>query len=58
MVELEMDGLVVGVVDENYLREVGLVDEDYLIKMEVVEKDYLMDDPTPFGAYHQLVYDH
>ena len=56
VVELEVDGLVVGVVDEDYLREVKVVDEDYLMKVQVMED--LMDDPTCFGAYHQLGFDH
>jgi len=50
--------LVVGVVGEHYLREVEVVDEDYLMKVEVVAEGCLLDDPTCFGVYHQLDFDH
>ena len=56
LVELEVVGLVVGVVSENCLREMEVVDEDYLIK--VVVEGCLLDDPTRFGVYHQLGFDH
>ena len=58
MVESEVVGLVVGVVGENCLREVEVMDEDYLMKVEVVAKGCLLDDPTRFGAYHRLGFDH
>jgi len=58
VVELEVVDLVVGVVNENYLREVKVVDEDYLMKLEVVADGCLLDDPTRFGAYHWLGFDH
>jgi len=47
VVELEVIGLVVGVVDG-----------DYLMMVEVVEEDCSMDDPTRFGAYYHLDFDH
>ena len=58
IVESEVVGLVVGVVGENCLREVEVVDQDYLMKVEVVVEGCLLDDPTRFGAYHQLGFDH
>ena len=36
VVELEVVGLVVGIVGEDCLRKVEVVDEDYLMKVEVV----------------------
>ena len=50
--------LMVGVVDKDCLREVEVVDEDYLMKLEVVVKGCLLDDPTRFGAFHRLGFDH
>jgi len=35
-----------------------VVDEDYLMKVEVVAEGYLLDDPTRYGAYHRLDFDH
>jgi len=58
VVELEVVSLVVGVMGEDCLREMEVVDEDYLIKVEVVVEGCLLDDPTRFGVYHQLGFDH
>jgi len=58
VVELEVVGLVMGVVGENCLREMVVVDEVYLMKVEVVTEGCLLDDPTRFGAYHRLGFDH
>jgi len=43
--ELEVDDLVMGVMDENYLREVEVMDKDYQMKVVVVRDGCLMDDP-------------
>ena len=58
VVELKVVELVVGIVDEDCLREVEVVIEDYLIKLEAVAEGCLLDDPTRFGAYHRLGFDH
>ena len=43
---------------ENYLREIELADERYLMKMKVVAEGCLLGDPTRFGAYYRLDFDH
>ena len=58
VVELEVVGLVVEVVDEDYLREVKVVDEDYLMKVGVIEEGCLMNAHARFGMYHWLGFDH
>ena len=58
VVDLEVVGLILGVVGEDCLRDVGVVDEDYLRKVVVVAESYLLDDPTHFEAYHWLDFDH
>ena len=55
VVESEVVGLAVGVVGEDFLREVEVVDEDYLA---VVAEGCLLDDPTRFGTYHRLGFGH
>ena len=52
--ELEVVGLVVKVVGEDYLKE-G-VNENYLMKMVVVAEDYSMN--AHFGTHHRQVLDH
>jgi len=58
MVKLDVIGLVVGVVSENCLRQMEVTNEDYLMKVEVVVEGCLLDDPTYFGVYHRLGFDH
>ena len=56
--ELEVIGLVVGVVGEDCLREMEMLNENYLMKVEVVAEGCLLDGPTRFGAYHRRGFDH
>ena len=57
-IELEVVGLVMGVVGESCLREVEVVEEGYLMKAEVVAEGYLLDNPTRFGVCHRPGCDH
>ena len=58
VVTLEVDGLVVVVVGEDCLREMKVVDDDYLMKVKVVAEGCLLDEPTRFGVYYRLGFDH
>ena len=58
VVELEVVWLAVEVVGEDCFRDKEVVDEDYQMKMEVVAESCLLDDPTRFGAYHRLGFNH
>ena len=58
VVELEVVGLVVAVVGEDYLREVEVVDENYLMKVEVMAEGCVLENPTNFSAYHWINFDY
>ena len=53
VVELEVVGLVVRVMDEDYLMKVEVVDEDCLMKGTVAKEDCLPNDPARFDVYHR-----
>jgi len=55
---LEVVGLVVRVVGKDCLRDEEVVDEDYLMKVEVVADGCLLGNPTHFGAYCRLSFNH
>ena len=58
VVELEVVGLVVAVVGEDYLREVEVVDNKYLMKVEVMAEGCVLENSTSFGAYHWINFDY
>ena len=58
VVEVEVLELVARVVGGGCLRKVEVVDEDYLMKVEVAAEGCSLDDPTHFGAYYRLGFNH